>query len=139
MNGSLRLHAGSLIRREPSKQGLPSGAVRMMMDSLPPGNLINEYDWGGFLIYSLYPRWHIGIDGRADVHGDATMTLNYQIFTAAPGWQQLVYGVGATYILVRKSGPLATALGSAPSWKLLFEGDVEMLFAREGAHQDTQS
>ena len=121
------------IGREPEERNLPRQAARQMLESLPPGPLLNEYDWGGYLIYRLYPTWKVGVDGRADVHGDATIDLNYRIFNGAPGWQSEVSRLGVAYLLVRKGGPLANALASEPSWTLVVDGDVEQLFARRAS------
>ena len=115
---------------KPAERNLPSSAVRQMLERLPPGALLNEYDWGGYLIYHLYPTWRIGVDGRADVHGDAMMDLNYQIFNGATGWQEEVERLKVVYLLVRKGGPLAIALNADPSWSLVVDGNVERLFAR---------
>lgn len=117
------------IGREPNDEGLPRGAAAMMANSKHPGNVITEYDWGGYLIYKLYPGWKVGIDGRADVHGDATMDLHYQLLNALPGWQEVANSFKADYIVTRKDGLLSIALSNDPRWELLFEGDVEKAFA----------
>jgi len=121
--------------REPNDQGLPRGAAAEMLKHIPPGNLLNEYDWGGYLIYKLYPTWKTGVDGRADVHGDNTINHHYQLFNAFPNWQNLADSLKAEYILVRKSGALSLALSKDASWQIVFEGDVEQLFVRRGAQK----
>jgi hypothetical protein len=113
----------------PSDIGLPRDAVQKMTTSLPPGNVISEYDWGGYLIYMLHPTWKVGIDGRADVHGDATMDLHYRLLNAQPGWQGVAASLKANYILTRKFGALDVALSNDPQWQLIYEGSVEKLFA----------
>jgi len=117
------------IGRDPNDEGLPRGAAAVMANSKHPGNVITEYDWGGYLIYKLYPEWKVGIDGRADVHGDATMDLHYQLLNALPGWQEIADFFKADYIVTRKDGLLSIALSNDPRWELLFEGDVEKVFA----------
>ena len=37
----------------------------------PPGPLFNDYGWGGYLIWQLYPELRVGIDGRMAVYGPA--------------------------------------------------------------------
>jgi hypothetical protein len=115
---------------EPEDQGLPRGAVDERLTNIPPGNLLNEYDWGGYLIYKLHPTWKTGVDGRADVHGDSTINLNYQLFNAMPGWQNIPDSLNAEYILTRKFGALSLALSNESSWQIVFDGDIEQLFAR---------
>ncbi|MGH9903912.1 MAG: hypothetical protein ACRD68_19045, partial [Pyrinomonadaceae bacterium] len=49
----------------------PTAAVDFIMARRPPGPLYNDYTWGGYLIWRLYPEYRVYIDGRADVYGDA--------------------------------------------------------------------
>src|SRR5215204_2290772 len=51
----------------------PVAAVKVMQSHQLPQPIFNEYDWGGYLIWKLYPSYRVYIDGRADVYGEAGM------------------------------------------------------------------
>jgi hypothetical protein len=51
------------------------------------GNLFNQYDDGGYLIYRLAPRAKVVIDGRADVYGDRFIKEYLEIYQGAAGWR----------------------------------------------------
>ena len=50
---------------------LPAGAAEFLRREGRRGTLWNEYVWGGFLIWHLYPELRVSIDGRMAVYGPA--------------------------------------------------------------------
>ncbi len=105
-------------------------------DIKPP--MYNFYTWGGFLIWDLYPRYKVFIDGRA-----LSDTINRSadaILKSYPGWQQELDAYNINFILVpvifRESGyiiPVSVSLISDPQWKLVYIGDNSAIFVRNSA------
>jgi hypothetical protein len=128
----LRMLTGSGLEqlepgREPSSTTYPVGAVAYLRTHELQGNLFNDYDWGGYLIYHLYPGWHVFIDGRADIYGrfvDRYLT----VALLRPGWRQVLAEHGVGVVLVQKESPLAVVLGDDPDWEEAYAGAVERLF-----------
>jgi hypothetical protein len=128
----LRMLTGSGLEqlepgREPSSRTYPVGAVAYLRTHELQGNLFNDYDWGGYLIYHLYPEWRVFIDGRADVYGrfvDRYLT----VALLRPGWRQVLAQHGVGVVLVQKESPLAVVLGDDPDWEEAYVGPVERLF-----------
>ncbi|HEX8965589.1 MAG TPA: hypothetical protein VF820_04120 [Patescibacteria group bacterium] len=65
------LFAGQLIYKQmyPENsimQAYPVNAMRFIQKTNIQGNLFNEYSFGGFLLYNLYPKHTVFIDGRMD-------------------------------------------------------------------------
>lgn len=115
----------------PQTTGYPAGAVSYLHEHPETrGNLFNSYSWGGYLIAELYPDRLVSIDGRADVHGDSTVTQHRAVERLMPGWRDTLDTWQIGLVLVDRNGPLATALGDDPAWQELYAGDVERLFAR---------
>src|SRR5205823_9243873 len=56
---------------ETEAQHFPAAAVSFMARERPPGPIFNDYNWGGYLIWKLYPQYRVFIDGRTDVYGDS--------------------------------------------------------------------
>ena len=50
-----------------------AAAVEFLRAHPESGAIYNDYGWGGYLIWKLYPQRKVYIDGRADVYGDAFM------------------------------------------------------------------
>lgn len=116
--------------RTPSAVGYPVGATAYLRAAAPPGQLFNEYRWGGYLIAQLYPQRRVFIDGRADPFGDALVTRYRETVLARPGWRDTLDSWQIGLVLVERDGPLAAALRDDPAWQELYAGDVERLFAR---------
>lgn len=55
----------------------PAGAVKFIKDVKLRGNIFNEFDWGEYIIWNLYPACKVAIDGRYDTVYSATYLKNY--------------------------------------------------------------
>jgi hypothetical protein len=129
---SAELTRGTPIQlgRDPDASGYPMGAVDYLKTHHLEGNLFNQYDWGGYLINQLYPEYRVFIDGRTDVYGDALVAQYAAIEGLQPGWQQALARYDIRLVLVSRDTILAAALVDDPSWRELYAGPTERLFAR---------
>lgn len=109
----------------------PQAAVPLLKEGMWPGKLYNDYAWGGYLIWNLYPERPVFIDGRAEVYYPTkAFDDEMKIHTAAEGWMAVVDRRQVDVILTNKVGFLALALKTAPGWKLAFTGDAEVVYVR---------
>jgi hypothetical protein len=120
------------VGREPSTRDYPSGAVEYVETHPMVGNMFNQYEWGGYLIDQLYPRYRVFMDGRPDVYGDALVEEFDRIDRASPGWNQALASHDVGFVIVRRDAPLAAALENEPGWRRAFEGPVERVYVRAG-------
>src|SRR6185312_3104616 len=58
-------------QRNVEAEKFPLEAVDFMRTQNLPQPIYNEYHWGGYLIWNLYPNSRVFMDPRADVYGDA--------------------------------------------------------------------
>jgi hypothetical protein len=114
----------------PSSMGYPSGAVAYVRAHHLHGNLFNEYGWGGYLIYNLYPDWRVFIDGRADVYGNAFGERYDQVVTLGQGWREVLDAYDVRVVLIPRTSPLADALASDRDWTEVYSDQLSGLFAR---------
>jgi hypothetical protein len=66
------IHSRQVIQQQATVENnrFPARAVAFLHTHPPSGPMFNYYDWGGFLIWKLYPPLRVFIDGRADVYGE---------------------------------------------------------------------
>lgn len=99
---------------------MPERAVRFAAAAGIEGAVFNEYRFGGFLMYRLYPREVVFMDGRNDLYGAWRLTDYVPILAALPGWEgrwrEAVARYRVGWALLDATTPLATALQSAPGW-----------------------
>ncbi|MBI4491277.1 MAG: hypothetical protein HY690_00585 [Chloroflexi bacterium] len=122
--------AGPQLGREPGAATYPSGAVAYLRTHDPGGNLFNEYGWGGYLVYHLYPQRRVFVDGRTDAYGKEFLNRYGALVQLAPGWRQVLDRYDVRLVLVKKESSLAVALQDDPAWEEVHAGQVERLFAR---------
>jgi tetratricopeptide (TPR) repeat protein len=67
---------------------IPSVALETDMNNLIKmdlkGRMYNEFAVGGYLLYYLYPKYQIFIDGRADIYSCCEMRDYWKVITAKP-------------------------------------------------------
>ena len=105
-------------------------------DIKPP--MYNFYTWGGFLIWDLYPKYKVFVDGRA-LSNSVSLEAD-AILKSYPGWRKDLDSYGINFILVpvvfRESGyiiPISVTLINDPDWKLVFIGENSAIFVRNTA------
>jgi len=110
----------------------PVGAVAYLRAHQPAGRLFNSYDWGGYLIWNLYPRERVYVDGRPDMYGDRFMDLFVRTWHAQPGWQATLWRGDVRLVLVEPRSGLGRALSHARGWHVAYRDAVSVLYDRAG-------
>jgi hypothetical protein len=108
----------------------PKAAVDWIISNKPRGNLFNSYQWGGYLIWMLYPEYQVYIDGRADVYGDAFIFDYISITHTNTGWEKKLDQQEVRAILIEPETQLANILRNSPKWQIGYEDQTSILFIR---------
>lgn len=128
--GIIRIGAVLGNQSNVEKMTFPAAAVDWIQGQQPKSNLYNSYNWGGYLIWRLYPTYKVFIDGRADVYGDQSIESFLGIYRAAHGWEQKLLQDGVSVVLIEPDAPLAYALEDSPNWRQSFRDDKSVIFVR---------
>jgi hypothetical protein len=117
------LHTAQVIDRQPQaeEQRFPARAVAFLQSHPPIGRIFNHYDWGGYLIWKLYPPTRVFIDGRADLYGRELLDQFADTYQFKGAWQQPLQRWSVDTVLVPANSALATGLRSAPGWTVSYE------------------
>jgi hypothetical protein len=110
----------------PDEHAYPTGAVQALKSG--SGTVLNEYDWGGYLIYRV-PERKVFVDGRLvpfvpAVLGDYTDAVGLR-----PNWKDVLARYDVREVLLRPAKPLAVALRE-DGWTVRAEGPDFVLLAR---------
>jgi hypothetical protein len=102
--GSIVLAAAAWTGTDaPALGGEPVAAL----PALRPGpGLLNEYDWGGYLIWSA-PQTPVFVDGRLTPYLGRVMDDYTTVVGVHPGWRDVIARRGIRQILVRPTDPVA--------------------------------
>ncbi len=126
------VHFTQVIDDQPITEinNFPKAAVDWLLENRPQGNIFNSYNWGGYLIWRVYPEYQVYIDGRADIYGDAFIFDYQTIYRAQKNWDEKLIGQTIQTVLVESNAPIANALRQSPAWKIAFEDKVSIIFIR---------
>lgn len=123
------LRAAALSSPEAIHRDYPQAAVEWLRTYRPAGHLLNAYNWGGYLTWTL-PEYPVFIDGRADLYGDEIIRQWQQIVHAEPQAWDLLDRWQVQIILLEPDQPIVRQL-PAHGWKVVHQDSISILFLRE--------
>jgi hypothetical protein len=117
------------FRPDEAAQKFPVAAVDFLRSNHPTGPLYNSFNWGGYLIWTL-PEMPVFIDGRADVYGDRFFDETIHTYRGLENWNLTLDRFGVRTVLIERDGPLASLLRAQAGWKVIYEDQQAIVFAR---------
>lgn len=113
------------------------------------GNMWNDYNYGGYILYQVYPKLQVFIDGRADVYLCCEMH-DYLLLAVNKGmdddkyrqflnifWDE--YDINFAIISTQKHNVMrriSALLNTDPDWALVFWDDDSQVFVRRDGVND---
>jgi hypothetical protein len=134
--GFVGFQVNRAVHRQPQveAQRFPAGAVAYLnaqQQAHPPvGPIFNLYDWGGYLIWKLYPQTLVFIDGRADVYGESLMRQFADTYDLKGDWQEALRQWRIRTVIVLPDSALGVALRHAPGWQVGYSDSHAVVFER---------
>ncbi len=125
--------------REDTFFATPKGAADFLSDLRIGGNMFNEYGFGGYLIWRLYPDKKVFIDGRSlepDVYEDYK-TIASTISGRNGSWNDALNKYAVTYIVMpplMPGGdiyPIVEKLLEADDWTLVYSDHLSLVFLKK--------
>ncbi|MBN1991855.1 MAG: hypothetical protein JW953_04075 [Anaerolineae bacterium] len=120
-----------LTAAEPESDILPVAAVQFIQKNQPPGPLFNSYNWGGYLIFKLWPAYPVYIDGRTDLYDDAFIRRYLKVMVADKGWEQILAEDGVNLVLVESNSILAKFLKHHSAWQKIYQDEMAVVYMRK--------
>jgi len=116
----------------------PVEAAEFVRKAALPGNLYNTYDWGGYLMWALYPEYLVFWDGRSS--SEAIFREGLSIMKAEPGWERRLSRNGVNLVVTKaclvdtgQRYPIVDALRFSSDWALVFADESSLVFVRRSA------
>lgn len=110
------LAAGS-GRFVPPAHSTPEAAVAAALDAGAHGPVLNDYDFGGYLIFRGIP---VFMDGRADMYGRAFMESMFQAQREPDALVRTLAEYRIGWTLLRPGSPAIAALDGMPCWRRVY-------------------
>jgi hypothetical protein len=117
----------------------PKAAVDYLVEHNLKPNLLNDYAYGGYLIWRLdsenhAPAYKVLIDGRADLYGDAFVLPYFDIYMGFENPEPLLTNAKINTVLLSPNCGLAGLFRiktGNDSWQLIYEDRRAVIFARK--------
>jgi hypothetical protein len=124
------IFSNHLVTWEP----VPLGAVAFMKARGLHGNILNNYDWGEYLVWQTTPQSRVFVDTRCElVYPDRLLNEYLAFLYGRPGGERLLDRYPHDFVLA-KVGTGAYRLTARDSrWKLIYHDSISALFARSSA------
>jgi hypothetical protein len=121
-------HIAAELDREQSR--FPARAASYLDAQKLPAPIFNAHDFGGYLIWRLYPRYRVYIDGRTDLYGRAFLDDFIQVYQVNVDPRPTLNRDHIRTVLVEPRSNLAGFLRTLPEWKRVYEDPVAVIFSR---------
>lgn len=121
----------TINQQRSESENFPKAAADWILENKTPGNLLNSYNWGGYLIWRLYPEYRVYIDGRADLYGKEFVTDYMDISFTKLGWEKKLDQYNIGIVFVESDSMLANAMRQSSVWKISYEDEISVIFLRK--------
>jgi hypothetical protein len=127
----LAITGGLFSNQLPTWEKVPRRAVDFMKARGLYGNILNNFDWGEYLIWHVQPQSRVFVDGRYElVYPDSVLGEYLAFLYAWPGGEKLLERYPHDFVLAKLgTGAYHVALRDA-HWDLIYRDSISALFAR---------
>jgi hypothetical protein len=121
-----RLHAGFDDSRFP----VDAATFLSQQRQLSSFRVYSSWQWGGYLIYRLWPSLNVFDDGRTDFYGPAFVTEGLRAWDANPDWGGILDRYQVNAALLPVDSALASVMRGRDDWKPVYQDRVAVLFTK---------
>jgi len=114
-----------------SEKRFPVGAVDVLQRGHIEGPIFTPDDWGGYLIYRLYPVARVVADDRHDLYGEQFFKNYLKLVRVEPGWEKVLQDNHAIWVLVPVNSALGGTLVERTNWIVVYRDDVAILLEKK--------
>jgi hypothetical protein len=100
---------------------MPVGATDFLVANHVSGNMFNSYQYGGYLMFRLYPAQKVFIYGRTDIYQDGFVQIHDAIQQGRPNWKTLFDRYDIDYVVCETNAALRQLLLQEGRFRLVFD------------------
>ena len=129
--GFLGTHVYTTIRHLgiTEEKEFPARAAAFLRQHPVQQPMLNHYDWGGYLIWRLYPEYLVWVDGRTDLYGDRFMDEYMAVSSAKEGWKLKLERAGIRSVIFPANSPLVRKLLEDADWQQQYRDEQAVVVA----------
>jgi tetratricopeptide (TPR) repeat protein len=116
----------------------PARAADFVLENNVPDHIFSSMEYGGYFIWTWYPKHQVYIDGRLDVYGSDLFETYGKVFWSAPILDSVIrrYDINCFVLPQSPSNTPATrnyvgrTLATRPDWSLVYFDDLSLIYLR---------
>jgi hypothetical protein len=108
----------------------PVGAADYLSGLSEPVRMMNDFGWGSYLLYRLYPQHLVFIDGRADMYREGIFEDFMTVQDTNPGWREVLDKYDVNFVVFPPGTPLDYAVAHEDEWEVAYKDDVSVIYRR---------
>jgi hypothetical protein len=124
------LISGTLGRNYFIDPGLfPVGAVQWLQINPQSGRMFNDFIWGGYIEWRLWPDQKGFMDSQSDLTGEATKKY-LTVINLGDGWQTVLQQYDVQWVII----PVDSALGRElvkDGWNILYKDPTAIILRQD--------
>jgi hypothetical protein len=93
------------------------------------GNMFNEFNWGGYLLFRAWPQHKVFLDSQTDFYGEALVREYETALTAGDGWDSVLEKYDIEWTVIPPDSPLAIKL-QAVGWTTEYGDNIAVVLRR---------
>jgi len=109
----------------------PVEATKFLDENPQNGNMFNEFNWGGYLLYKLWPGNNVFLDSQSDFYGEELMREYNQVMSASVEWQDILQEHQVDWVIVPAKSTLANAIATNAKWGIIYADDTSVIGIRK--------
>jgi hypothetical protein len=125
--------ADKLLSPRFSPGRFPVAASDYILSQLPAGKGYSHDQFGGYLIYRLYPQYKVFVDGRSDFYRQGTVLQDMEkVSLVKPEWATKLDQYEIQWMLLRRDEPLVLISLMSGRWRTIYQDGVAQILVRTG-------
>jgi hypothetical protein len=122
----------SKLKAEYDPERYPAKAIAAVDLERCRRTIFTDDEWGDYLIYRLYPRNKVFVDGRSDYYGEEFGKAYLALFNARHDWEETLRRYGIDTVLLPVDAPLASTLKESKRWHPVYDDGTAIVFLSTG-------
>jgi hypothetical protein len=108
----------------------PIAIMKKYESRIVGSRLFTSDQWGDYVLYKLWPRQKVFVDGRSDFYGEKLGNEYLSLMGADSKWAEITEKYGFNLMLIPAKWPLASVLKLSPDWRVVADDGTAILFER---------
>jgi hypothetical protein len=108
----------------------PTQAVDWLEKHPQSGHMFNEFNWGGYLLYRLWPDKRVFVDSQTDFYGEKMMREYEQVITASEGWENVLARYDVSWVILPQKARLTKVLQIRAGWETIYKDETAVIMRK---------